>query len=223
MKKLMIIMAMVLFAAQFANAQTEKGTQTIGADLGFSYLKYNDFNINPYDQSTSTQNNKTTGFNIGPAYSYFIANGLDIGTSLSYNYSSLSNNDNTYTDVQKKVDREFGGQLFLRKYFMYTNKIGIRTGAYIGYYRDNEKINYSGTSAIYDTDSKTNTYTAGAKLEVVYYPSKHIGVSTALAGLSYSHGKTNTTNQGNSSNDDVNFDFINDGLSFSVFYVFGGK
>ena len=84
MKKSIFLIAVFLLAAVMSQAQTEKGTQTLGLNAYFEYSKTNVVNINPYDNSVNSQNNKSTGFNIGPVYSYFIADKLDIGGSLSY-------------------------------------------------------------------------------------------------------------------------------------------
>ena len=209
-----------MLASLASHAQTEKGTQTFGLDLGFSSNKSNIFNVNPVDNSTSSVNSKTTNFNIGPDYSYFITDKLDIGTSLSYG-KGTTNSDATYNPT-KQSSYAYGGTIYIRKYFMYQNKIGLRAGPYAGYTRSDYKTIYPNDMAIYSEDSKTDNFNAGVKLELVYYPSKCLGVSAMLADVDYNHSKTNSGNQGHSSSDDVNVALINN-LSLSVFYAFGGK
>lgn len=218
MKKSIFLIAVFLLAAVVSQAQTEKGTQTLGLNAYFEYSKTNVVNINPYDNSVNSQNNKSTGFNIGPVYSYFIADKLDIGGSLSYGKS-----DYTYSlnpgDLQKQSNYSYGGTIYLRKYFMYNDKLGLRAGPYLGYARSDSKSTNSGTSSIYNEDTKTDNYNAGALLDLVYYPSKRLGFSANLVNLGYNHYKADSGTQGHSSGDNVNLNFVNNGLSLSVFYV----
>ncbi|MHB8209403.1 hypothetical protein [Mucilaginibacter sp.] len=223
MKKLMLLIAAFVFVYQASQAQTEKGTQTIGANLGFGYSKNDQLYISTYDQSTSNQNGKTTYFNIGPSYSYFIANNLDLGASLQYQSYVTNYNPDTYSSLSKQINRNYGGSIYLRKYFMYANKIGLRAGPYLDYEKQITKYDYSGSNATDSFNGNDDNFSAGVNLDLVYYPSKHLGMSASIANVSYQHTKINNANQGNGSIDNVNFDFINNGLTFSVFYVFGGK
>jgi hypothetical protein len=223
MKKLMLLIAAFVFVYQASQAQTEKGTQTLGAGLGFTYTKNDQVNIDPYDQSATTDNSKSTSFNIGPTYSYFIADKLDFGALVQYQSDITNSNPNTYNDITKQVNRYYGASIFLRKYFMYTNKIGLRTGPYINYEKVTTKYDYSGSNAVNNLNSNQDIIDGGFGLDLVYYPSKHLGISATIANLSYEHDKINNADQGNGSANYVNFDFINSGLTFSVFYAFGGK
>lgn len=221
MKKFLIPAIVFLFAFQISNAQTGKGNQTIGLDAGFSFNKSSNFAINPFDNSSSSDKNKTTSFNIGPDYSYFIADKLDIGASFNYNFSSITSTNASYPS--KQTQNAYGGTIYLRKYIMYRDKIGIRVGPFAGYTRSDQKITDTGSNAIYNGDSKSDNFNVGASVALVYYPSKNLGVSATIAGLDYFHGKTDNGAQGNASEDALSFNFMNSGLAFSVFYSFGGK
>jgi len=223
MKKLLFFIATFLFVYQSSQAQTAKGDQTLGIDLGFTYSKSNQYQVNPYDNSSGTSNGKTTNFSIGPNYSYFIANNLDIGASLQYSSYSSNNTADIFTNLTKQRDHSYGGDIFLRKYFMYANKIGIRTGAYVGYSRQNTQLTYTPDASINNYNAKTDNYLAGVNLALVYYPSKCLGVSLNLANLEYLHAKTDATTQGHNSSDNIIFNYVNDGLGASIFYVFGPK
>jgi hypothetical protein len=223
MKKFLILIAVLLFTYSISNAQTEKGTQTLGVNLGFTSNTSNNLSISTFDNSTTTLNSKTTNFNIGPNYSYFIADKIDIAVTLSYNSSVLNNKDNTNSYPLKQSNYNYGGSINIRKYFMYANKFGIRTGPYIGYANGGQKILYTGTNAPSDLNSKSNYYNAGINLDMVYYPTPKLGIAATLANLAYTHFKTDNANQGHASGNDVNFNFINNGLLLSVFYVFGSK
>ncbi len=67
---------------------------------------------------------------------------------------------------------------------------------------------------------------AGANLDLVYYPSTHLGVAATLANLEYNHyTDKNVYNYNmavdNGKGNSFNANFINNGLTLSVFYVFG--
>ena len=223
MKKLMLLIAAFVFTYQASQAQTEKGTQTLGVNLGFNYTKNDQNNIDPFNQASSVENSKTYSFDLGPAYSYFIADKLDLGASLQYQSTVTNSAPNTYNDITKQVNRNYGASIFLRKYFMYTDKFGLRAGPYINYEKVTMKYDYSGTNAIDNLNSNQDIINGGVGLELVYYPTKHIGVSAAIASLSYEHDKINNGDQGGGSANYLNFDFVNNDLTFSVFYAFGGK
>lgn len=219
MRKALFLIAVLLLTALVSHAQTEKGSQTLGADLGFTYLKNTGATINPYDNSIYNSSNKTTRFNIGPSYSYFIGDKLDLGASLSYSQNTYSYPPGN--NLEKQSERDFGGAVYLRKYFMFQEKIGLRAGPRVGYYHDINKITYEPSNAIYNQDSKTDNFVGGLNLDLVYYPSKHLGFTASLANLYYTHFKSDFGTQGNAKGDNFNASFINDGLSLSVFYAFG--
>jgi len=224
MNKSFIFIAALLFIFQVSRAQTEKGAQTLGADIQILSSTNTTVSTSPGVLSSYTTTTKNTNFNLGPNYSYFIANQLDIAASLNYASAVNNNTDNLNSfNPSKQHSTGYGAKLSLRKYFMYTDKFGIRTGPFIDYSKTNETDTYSGASAIDNSTNKTDNFNAGVNLAVVYYPSKRLGVSASLASLNYNHYKTDSGNQGHSSGDDVNFNFINDGLSLSIFYVFGKK
>jgi hypothetical protein len=220
MKRTFILLAAFLLAATVSHAQTEKGNQTLGLNLGFSYANGSGISINPSDGSTSNTGYKTTTFSIGPAYSYFVADKLDLGASLSYG-TSTSNYPPTVNNESKQSSYGLGGTVYLRKYFMFKDKIGIRTGPYVGYEKSDYKSVYTGANALFSEDSKTDDYSAGVRMELVYFPSKSLGFSANIASLNYDHSKTDSGTQGNTSSDNVGFGFVNNGLTLSVFYVFG--
>ena len=229
MKKILILVAAFLCAYQFSSAQTEKGNQTLGVNLGFGYNKYSFFNTS--DQSSTNTSSKVTTFNIGPSYSYFIADKLDLGASLSY--QALTNNINNdaggapYTNgPNKQTNNNFEGTIYLRKYFLYANKIGVRTGPYVGYSRNDQKSAWADPNTGNNSNSVTNGYEAGAKLDLVYYPSTHLGVTATLANLEYQHYTVKNdyaTNSEKQNGNSVNLSLINNGLTVGVFYVFGNK
>ncbi|GAA3994421.1 hypothetical protein [Mucilaginibacter dorajii] len=221
MKKILFLIPAFLLAFQISKAQTEKGSQTLGVNLNFSYQKSDNLSINPSDNSSVNVVNKYTLFGVAPTYSYFIANKLDIGATLGYDYLHFDNGDQSYP--QTRHEHDYTASIFLRKYLMYNEKFGIRTGPYLTYVRFDSKDTYPANSSINNTTSKSDSYLAGINLGLVYYPSKCLGFAANLANLSYSHVKTDSGVNGHGKTDNVNFNFISNNIGISVFYVFGAK
>ncbi|MBV8388293.1 MAG: outer membrane beta-barrel protein [Mucilaginibacter sp.] len=222
MKKCIFLIAAFVLATVASNAQTEKGSQTLGASLGFDYNKTGGVYISPYDNSITPAGGKTTSFNIGPSYSYFIADKLDLGVSLSYGQSNT-----TYTNTpiypEKQSSYAFISSIYLRKYYMFGDKLGLRTGPYFGYEKGDSKSTYLGSNALNSEDSKYDEYSAGARLEFVYYPSKKLGFAAYVASIDWYYVKFDNGNFGNTSTDNVDLSLVNKGLTLSVFYSFGSK
>ncbi|WP_114940426.1 hypothetical protein [Mucilaginibacter endophyticus] len=216
MKKILIVIPVLLLVFQISKAQTEKGSQTIGTDLLFLHQKSSQNYVvpggGPYNSDF-----KVTNFNFGPTYSYFIADKLDIGLSANYGYTKQDNNNSSYSSNQ--TSHQYRASLFMRKYFMFGDKLGLRAGPYLGYSRSDFKSIDAGNV----TKNKTDNYSVGANMALVYYPVKKLGVSAMLANVSYQHSKLKDDTGQIGSGDNVFFNLINDGLSLSVFYTFGGK
>jgi len=223
MNKFLILFAALLCAYQLSCAQTEKGNQTLGLNMGLQYTQNSDNSFNNTN-FPGAGNYKSTNVTLGPLYSYFIADKLDLGATFTL---SSYTNSTTYPNVagtNKSHNNSYDALIYLRKYFLYANKIGIRTGPEIGYIWANQGYQYIPATNNYNTSSSGHAYLVGARLEAVYYPSKHLGVSALLANLNFQHGNNksiNDTNVDKSTSNSVSFDLINNGLSLSLFYVFG--
>jgi hypothetical protein len=227
MKKNLIVCAALLFAFKISYAQTEKGTQTLGLDFGAGRSTDNQTIINPSAPSTEAIGTATTNFSFGPSYSYFIADKLDVGASLSYQatgqtYTAPYAADNSGYPT-KYSNKNFDASVYIRKYYLYKNMIGFRTGAYFMYSYGTDRQTYIGTYAASSSNGTNHNYDAQVRLDLVYYPSKHLGVSANIASAGYSWYKGNGVNEVNSNGDDASVRFVSDGLQLSVFYVFGGK
>jgi len=219
MNKILILIPAFLLTIQFTNAQTNAGTQNAGLNLGISSNKTSNFDVNPFDNSTESYVNRINNFSAGPAYSFFIANQVDIGAALTYTSFTFSNSGNYANNTPKQSNTDIGGTIFIRKYFLYQNKIGIRTGVNLGYDQGIQKYTNISSESIFDTKSTTNNYQGGLNLDAVYYPSKKFGLSAALARLEYNSYKTNSRTRGYSSGDGIDFNFISN-LQVSAFYIF---
>ncbi|WP_214071502.1 outer membrane beta-barrel protein [Mucilaginibacter sp. dw_454] len=217
MKKIIGLCAALLCAYQISNAQTQKGNQNLSLTLGYTHID---------GSNTSTvsglmiNGNKDTYLSIAPGYSFFVSDGLEFGGSLSYNHQNqTTTNDgiNGYYMNETKSDN-YGASLFLKKYVLYQNKVGFRAGPYIGYMYGKNTTNGFPDNGGYGT-SNTNSYSAGATFDLVFYPTSRLGLAANLANLGYTHAKGDgiTSSKTNS----FNFNFINSGLYLSLFWVLG--
>jgi hypothetical protein len=219
MKKIILFIVAIVFAAQLTKAQTEKGTQNLGVDVSYANETQNQFNIDPVNSSTTTQSTKYNSFNAGPTYSYFVASKLDVGVALDYFYAHNNYGINSYPTIESQ--RFYQGEIFVRRYFMCTDKFGFRAGPYFGYEQGTLNETYPPSNVIYNEKAKVNSYFGGINLGLVYYPAKHLGVSATLANLEYTHYKQNSGPLGNDNGNNLDLSFVNDNLGLSVFYVFG--
>jgi hypothetical protein len=219
MNKLLILIAAFLLTIQFSNAQTTTGTQNLGFYFGFNSNRSDHVYINPADFSRQTYVTRYTNLNLGPTYNYFIASNLDIGATLTYSHS-LINYSGFVNGIEKQANSDVGGTVFIRKYFLYENKIGFRTGPYLGYDRGTQKTTNVPSPSIYDENSITNNYSAGLRLDLVYYPLKHIGFAATLANLNYNNYKSNNTMQGSNSGYNLNLNLVTSGVQLSAFLIF---
>jgi hypothetical protein len=218
MRKFAILITLFLLILQAANAQNQKGNQNLGLSLGFytGNGSYNYQNVYPGPMV----NTRTTGFSTNPNYSYFIANKLDIGASIGISSETDNANDQTTNTSSKQVNNNYYGSIYLRKYFLYNNKIGIRAGPSLTYQYTVSNITYTPINTQASSNDKGHYYQAGLNADFVYYPSTKIGLAVNLGNLSYSHNKTGNQMQ-SSGSDSFSLQFLNNSLMLSAFYVFG--
>ena len=213
-KKLLLICVSVI-AIQTVKAQTQKGSQMLGASFSFSSsssnLKQFDPNTNTYGENVHA---KRTSYDFSPNYSYFIANNLDFGVNVGYGRTKQESSDYTGLPGSQK-SHGFNAGINLRKYFLYDDKIGIRTGPYLNYLYGKQDSFYEAIPS-YHTSNKI--YSGGISLDFVYFPAKKLGLAAGLGNLNYVHqvndGYTKETYKA------FNLSFA-DALTFSVNYVFG--
>jgi len=224
MKKNLILAIAGVLAVQISMAQTQKCAQTLGGYISYSHVASDDSQIVPYNGQTAVQKNTSSAFDIGPAYGFFVADNLELRGALQFSTSSYNSSYATTgsNGDSKQKSNSFGGSLALMKYVMYS-KLGLRVGPYIGYTYGVIKANNPGAAPT--ATSHTNNYSAGARADLVYYPSKTLGFAASLVNLNYSKFKSQDVNvpQRNNNNEYFNASFITNGLGLSVFYVFGNK
>jgi long-subunit fatty acid transport protein len=215
MHKKLFLALVAIIAIHAAKAQTEKGSQMLGASFGFSTSSSDTkaFNNSPNSYDLSVHG-KIKSYNIAPSYSYFIADKLDLGVSVGYGRVKSESNGN-YASLQKT--HSFSSAVYLRKYFLYENKVGIRTGPYFSYINSNQTFLYSNTTpGAYNYAG--DIYSGGIGLDFVYFPIKKLGLSAGMGSISYTHQVVDGTSKGTSNSFGLNFA---NSLSLSVNYVFG--
>ncbi|MES2428923.1 MAG: hypothetical protein V4560_18225 [Bacteroidota bacterium] len=224
MKKKAILTLSLVLTYLMSNAQTQKGTQTLGFNLNYNSTTNTRSSTSSYDGSLITQDYKYKGSAISPVYSYFIADRSEIGTSLFYKTSRQNSSYNIIggNSANSQTTDSYGGSIFFRKYVLFENRFGFRAGPYAGYQHAINKYTSIPVANSSDNNSTTNGYNAGAMFDLVYYPSKKVGITATIANLAYTNDKANSSSPNQVKNENFNFNFI-DGLSLSVFYAFGGK
>ncbi|MGN6181698.1 MAG: hypothetical protein ACTHNW_21125 [Mucilaginibacter sp.] len=222
MKKNLILAAAFLLAAKLATAQTDKGTQNLGLNLSFDHENTNiTYSASPVS-TNQPGSEKTTALSIGPSYSYFIADKLDIGAN--FTYSHFTAQDPPYYNPASQHENIYDGELFIRKYFMCSDKFGFRAGPYVGYSKTSSTYLYNMPDTTFVSHSPGHSVYGGISLGMVYYPSKHLGVSATLANAEYAYYKGNSSSANSvTSSNNFSFSAITNNIGVSVFYVFGGK
>jgi len=223
MNKLSILIAAFLLTIQFSNAQTSAGSQTAGFNFGFNSGKTTEAPGSQYTLQGSPFASKNSTFSFGPSYSHFIANGLDIGVMLDFASTTETNSDNNFGYPLKYTNYQFDGILYARKYFLYKDKFGIRTGPYIGYSKSTTKSTYALAENLSDNNYDSHNINAGLRLDLVYFASKRLGFTAALANLQYEHYILRGSNQLNENANNVSLYTGTAALQISIFYVFGSK
>lgn len=211
MKLNLSLLVLALASISVARAQTEKGAKTLGFSVNYSTQK------NYRDGITEE---KMTYFGIGPSFSFFVKDRLEIGTSLSYFHENRDyEGQNSYVSALK--GQQFGLSVFLQKHIMLSEQFGIRTGPYASIFSGDSESSYP-TEPKREMTSKG--FRGGLNLGIEYFPVKNIGIAANLASLSYTHtkeevkGTTETVSKINSFGLDVT-----NGLNLSIFLVFGAK
>ncbi|RVU02026.1 autotransporter outer membrane beta-barrel domain-containing protein [Mucilaginibacter limnophilus] len=209
MTKFFVVMLLCGIAVQASYAQTEKGQQHLGLSFGASTTNGERTDFDFQNNVTVEAKTKSNQYNIAASYSYFIADKLDLGLSAGYGYG---NNEvtNTPNGYNLKSDSYFSN-IFLRKYFLFNDKIGVRTGPSLAYSKSKNKyVNYP------EQTQNIKEISGGIRLDFVYFPVKNLGLASGIGNVSYSHQKT--TGYQPASSNTFGISFINS-LNLSIYYI----
>lgn len=223
MYKKHILLLAAIFGTLALKAQTNKGDQFIGGSTNFvntnETTQYFQPNTSLIDY---TQTQKTKLFSIGPAYSYFIANNLDVAINTGYSHQktiyTYTNSNQPYNPRVADNGNDAYVNLSLRKYFLYDNKIGIRAGLLAEYEYFNVTTSYQNQALNPNDYYNVKFWGSGLTFDLVYLPYKRLGLASRIGFLGYNH----QDNMQNYSHDTTNtFGWVvNSGLNLSVFYCF---
>jgi len=225
--KNIVLLVIALLSTIGVKAQTNAGSQNLGVNLGYSNTTTTTVFTNPtYTPSTLTTTSKQTTYSVAPAYSVFVGKNLDLGFAVGLT-GSTSNYDYAPTPyTPTKTDYlAYSGTVYLRQYFLFADKIGVRTGPFFLYQQSTQKNAYpAGSTYNNNTDNKVNSYSTGINLDFVFYPVRQIGLSANICSFGYTLQKSSTAD-GSGSTDATqktfNANFLANNLSLSVFFVFG--
>ncbi|RXF70204.1 outer membrane beta-barrel protein [Arcticibacter tournemirensis] len=219
MKKILLLFLLALVSFGTTYAQTEKGTTHLGLNLNYSSDKTESNSFNAFDNSYDLYESKVNSFSLGPSFSYFIADKLEMGVGVGYT-NSTQKSEGRSISYQELKQHQYFTSAFLRKHIMFSSQFGMRTGPYVSYSYLSSKLVYEDQA---DQKQNINTYAAGINLGIEYFPIKKLGIAANLADLSYNHSKLK--HEGfvtYSKSDSFSFSFVSS-LNFSIFYVFGKK
>jgi hypothetical protein len=223
MNKTLILILCIIIGALNLQAQTQKGNQLLGGNVSFGTSKgTSDYSyLAPGYSSSANSTVKAYSFFIGPNYSYFIADNLDLGISGGFGTSKTTNTYsyyNNYTGLTEISNRSYSAAAYLRKHFLYKQKLGVRTGPYALYQYNNYKYAYL-NDQINNGNQTGHTINSGLGLDLVYFPGRRLGIASSLGSLAYTHNDT----KGYSTHDksDVVSLSLTSALNLSVFYCLG--
>jgi hypothetical protein len=218
MKKQHIIAVAILFTAKLATAQTEKGTQNIG--LNFT-AEHSTSNGTIEDNTTFLpQTSDYSNIGLGINYSYFIADKLDVAADLSYSHDY--NGGTSDYAIATQIDHNYAADIFIRKYFMCSEKFGFRAGPYADYSYGNTSYESGPNDPVNEVGhSSEHNIGGGLRLEMVYYPLKHLGLSAMLLDANYSHSMDHNIDSGKDNSNNYNLNLLGNVTAVSLFYVFG--
>lgn len=221
MKKTLSLFVLAFAGLNIAYAQTEQGTKNLGLNLSYHSTNQKSFVTNYLDNLDNeiySQKQTSSNYFIGPSFSYFIANKLEMGVSAIYGYDKYKvdySNDpkieQLYTDYEVKQN-SYIGTFFLRKYVMFTEQLGLRTGPYISY-------SYSKTTSDTGNENSYKSYIGGIDLGIEYFPIKKLGIAANLADISYHHSKQDLSDSNETKSNTFGFSLTNS-LNLSLVWVF---
>ncbi len=152
----------------------------------------------PSNQDPSTFGSKYLRFSLSPKVGYFIADKLEAGLSSSYaNYLNEAVSNQQYGSNSTVKDHTYSIGIYLRKYFMLTDKIALNGTAELYYSLQKNVTEY--IVPIYDNQehlftSKRTTKSIGLTINpgITFFPNDKIGLGAAFGNLDYSHYNTNS-------------------------------
>jgi hypothetical protein len=227
MYKKIFMMLLALSSAARLKAQTQKGDQLLGISGGFGWgQSMVDYISSANNYGYYESEGKNRSYTVGPNYSIFVVDNLDLGGNIGYSHqkSTLTHIQTGNSYSEKANAHELAAVVYLRKYFLYDNKVGIRTGPFASYGITKSAVNYvllSGSSATSIVAPISGAIISGGLgLDFVYFPCKELGLAASPGSLRYTsiYRKDDIMHTKGSYNK-FGFNFVS-GVNLSVFFAF---
>src|ERR1700743_3283059 len=182
-----------------ASAQVGKGNFYIGGSLNYNYDEAGTSSVISYPEGTTYYNNgKITDFQISPDFGFFLSDKWAIGIQIGYSRTSGTESNtyvandtvSSYYSMDKYSSSALGIGIHLRYYCMFTDKIGFFPQFGITTSNDLKDFN-------------TGTLAIGGNPNIVFFPTKHLGVNLGFGNIAYTHaykGGANNFNLGLNTN-----------------------
>lgn len=171
MKKLLLLILAIGFWSVESKAQMQKGSWMLEGSVGLERSR-------DYFPETDEKSNPVSGFTLHPKAGYFVSDNLVLGLSGILGSSWSSNKDydpNIPDDYKKGNTLNYGGGLFLRKYFPINESLSFfgEIGSEVFWVRQKSISNEPSGKVI---EVQNWTLAANATLGVQYLISPKVGV-----------------------------------------------
>ena len=210
MKQPLLLSFLLLFTAGTAFSQIGKGQKYLGGSLAFSYGDYGTSQLDVISNQYYTTN--VTAFNISPVFGFFVSDkwsinvmpsfGWTSGTETSLRYDYINGVPQSYMYSNKYHSGVVGLSVAMRYYWMLNDKFGIYPQFGIG-------------STHYTNNFSSGTLSIGGSPNLVFFPSKKVGVNMGFGSLGYNYDYQNKSSS-------VNLN-LNNNIYFGLSYYYGGK
>lgn len=188
----LFVCLLALFVTSLAQAQTEKGSSSIGGD--FLYVN------NENEQSMYSSNHVIFSFNGG--YNYFLKDnfsvGMDfhIGHSLSRNHLQSIIQNTTFEDLNKRTSWGYGIGLNSHNYIRFSDKLCSVFHSRIGHTITKSATEYTTEdpnqvelpSYPWYQELTTNVTSVSINPGIVYFASPRLGLQGTFGGLGFDLG-----------------------------------
>lgn len=211
-----IATVITLFSLLSANAQIEKGTNVLGANLGASY------NLELVKETS----NHILSLKVQPVFEHFIAKNLSLGVALNYgvnqqDYYSTSTFNNVVSDSKTEINKQnFGAHIQFKKHWFATNKIAFTLTPFLSTYYNETNVlgtNNNGQISTYTYNYNNWTHSAKCTLGAMYFIKQNLAIEAQSNFFKYSF----TPEKNNSGNlNDFSLSIIPNDLLLGVKFFF---
>ncbi|UKJ08826.1 autotransporter outer membrane beta-barrel domain-containing protein [Solitalea lacus] len=219
MKHLFAIVVLVATSIA-ANAQINKGNQSIGLSFSSRNSNYTVSGVNVY---TSDQSN----FSVNIDYAYFIKDKVSLGL-----FAGFGKNDARYDNSSNGTDqnsKNYTAGVFGKQYFMFGNKFGAFGAANLST-TIAKSHNYDANASLLLSNYKYFNVGLGLQGGIAFFPFKRLSCEAGIGAVNIGYSKNKSFNSNDELDSDSSvslFDFSFakslDNIMFTLRYHFGFK